>query len=222
MSQRDEILGKVRAAIAPNGNHDERRKNLRTAAMAKADGIIPKLPDSKKAVQARFEERAVKADATVVFSKPREVANNIAKYLREHNLPSAIRTGDDKRLKTLLRGYESLLEISHGRTYGDDMVGVSHALGGVAETGTLFMESGKDNPTTLNFLPETHIVVINAEDVETSYENLLEKLRDKYGAGEMPRVLNMITGPSRSADIEQTLILGAHGPLRLHIIIVQK
>ncbi|PCI04032.1 MAG: lactate utilization protein [Hyphomicrobiales bacterium] len=222
MSQREEILSKVRAAIAPNGNHDERRKNLRTAAIAKADGIIPKLPESKKAIQARFEERAVKADATVVFSKPREVANNIAKYLREHNLPSAIRTGDDKRLKTLLRGYESLLEISHGRTYGDDMVGVSHALGGVAETGTLFMESGKDNPTTLNFLPETHIVVINADDIETSYENLLEKLRDKYGAGEMPRVLNMITGPSRSADIEQTLILGAHGPLRLHIIIVRK
>ncbi|MFK5980328.1 MAG: lactate utilization protein [Rhizobiaceae bacterium] len=222
MSKRNEMLEKIRVAIAPNGNHDERRKNLRTSAMAKASGVIPKLPESKKAIQARFEERAVNADATVIFSKPREVANNIANYLRDHNLPSAIRTGDDKRLKTLLRGFESLLEISHGRTYGDDMVGVSHALGGVAETGTLFLESGKDNPTTLNFLPETHIVVVDAEDVETSYENLLEKLRSKYGAGKMPRVLNMITGPSRSADIEQTLILGAHGPLRLHIIIVQK
>lgn len=219
MSQRDEILGRIRSAIAPNGNDTERRKNLRTHLTS--NGVIPKLPKSRTGIQTRFKERAIVADATVEFSKPESVAKSISKYLRDHNLPAIIRTGDDQRLRKLLKGSDKLLEISRGFSDGNHLVGVSHAMGGVAETGTLFMTSGKANPTTLNFLPETHIVVVNENDVEANYEDLLKKLRRKFGVGKMPRVLNMITGPSRSADIEQTLILGAHGPLRLHIIIVR-
>jgi L-lactate dehydrogenase complex protein LldG len=80
--------------------------------------------------------------------------------------------------------------------------------------------SGPDNPTTLNFLPDTHIVVIDAKDVAGDYETVWQKLREKFGGGRMPRTVNLITGPSRSADIEQTLILGAHGPRRLHVMVV--
>jgi L-lactate dehydrogenase complex protein LldG len=96
-------------------------------------------------------------------------------------------------------------------------VAVSHAFGGVAESGTLVLTSGRDNPTTLNFLPDTHIVVIDAKDIAGDYETLWARLR---GQGAMPRTVNWITGPSRSADIEQTLILGAHGPRRLHVMVV--
>ena len=76
------------------------------------------------------------------------------------------------------------------------------------------------NPTTLNFLPDTHIVVLKANDVVGDYESLWGRLRQHFGGGAMPRTINLITGPSCSADIEQTLILGAHGPRRLHVIIV--
>jgi L-lactate dehydrogenase complex protein LldG len=84
------------------------------------------------------------------------------------------------------------------------------------------LASGPDNPTTLNFLPDTHIVVVNAKDIAPDYETLWQRLRESYGAGAMPRAVNWITGPSRSADIEQTLILGAHGPRRLHVIVVEE
>jgi L-lactate dehydrogenase complex protein LldG len=83
------------------------------------------------------------------------------------------------------------------------------------------MVSGSDNPTTLNFLPDNHLVVVAAGDLSGSFEEILEKLRARYGKEKMPRTLNLITGPSRSADIEQTLILGAHGPRKLHIIVVE-
>jgi len=96
---------------------------------------------------------------------------------------------------------------------------VSRAFAGVAETGTLVLTSGADNPTSLNFLPDNHIVVIDAKDVAGDYEAVWPRLREKFG-DLMPRVVNLITGPSRSADIEQTLILGAHGPRRLHVIVV--
>lgn len=82
------------------------------------------------------------------------------------------------------------------------------------------LTSGPDNPTTVNFLPEVHVVAVAAGDIAGDYETVLGRLRETYGKGEMPRTVNLITGPSRSADIEQTLLLGAHGPRRLHVMIV--
>jgi L-lactate dehydrogenase complex protein LldG len=129
--------------------------------------------------------------------------------------------GADKRLAANAVGQASARSNScMVRSDGKDQVGVSHAFGGIAETGTLVMTSGKDNPSTINFLPEHHIVVIDAKDVDGDMEAVLAKLRKKFGKGVMPRTLNFITGPSRSGDIEQKIILGAHGPRALHIIVV--
>jgi L-lactate dehydrogenase complex protein LldG len=97
---------------------------------------------------------------------------------------------------------------------------MSHALAGVAETGTLVLTSGPDNPTTINFLPETHIVAVRADDIVGDYESVWDAFRLRFGRGALPRTVNMITGPSRSGDIEQTILLGAHGPRRLHIVVV--
>ncbi|MFX8828968.1 LUD domain-containing protein, partial [Acinetobacter baumannii] len=78
----------------------------------------------------------------------------------------------------------------------------------VAESGTLVLTSGRDNPTTLNFLPEYHVVVVEASDIAGDYETIWNRVRAAYGKGTMPRTVNMVTGPSRSGDIEQTLLLG--------------
>jgi L-lactate dehydrogenase complex protein LldG len=116
---------------------------------------------------------------------------------------------------------ETALEVREGVSDGSDLNGVSHAFGGVAETGTLVLVSGPDNPSTLNFLPDNHIVVVNARDVQGDYEEVWSRIRFAYGKGEMPRTVNYVTGPSRSGDIEQTILLGAHGPRRLHIVVVR-
>jgi L-lactate dehydrogenase complex protein LldG len=98
-------------------------------------------------------------------------------------------------------------------------VSVSHAFAGVAESGTLVLTSGLENPATLNFLPETHIVALSVQDLVGDYETVWARLRARYGKAVLPQTVNLITGPSRSGDIEQTIIVGAHGPRRLHIII---
>ena len=77
-----------------------------------------------------------------------------------------------------------------------------------------------DNPTTLNFLPDLHVIVVNAADILPDFETVMASLRARFGGGRLPRNVNFITGPSRSADIEQTLILGAHGPRQLHVVVV--
>ena len=112
------------------------------------------------------------------------------------------------------------LDILHGPSDGHDLNAVSVAFAAIAETGTVALVSGADNPTTLNFLPDNQIVVVRRGDVLADYESVFLRLREAYGKGAAPRTVNFVTGPSRSADIGQKLQLGAHGPRRLHIILV--
>src|SRR6202035_3300230 len=131
-----------------------------------------------------------------------------------------IRHGDDPLLAAVPWGRAGTLEVRRGASDGSDLAAVSHAFAAVAETGTLVLTSGPDNPTTLHFLPDVNIVAVRASEIAADFETAMARLRERFGAGAMPRTVNMITGPSRSADIEQTLLLGAHGPRKLHVIVV--
>jgi L-lactate utilization protein LutC len=79
------------------------------------------------------------------------------------------------------------------------------------------LASGPDNPVTLTFLGETHFVVLREADICAGFEDLWAAWRAR---GLDPRTVNMVTGPSRSADLGQVLQLGAHGPVALHVFIV--
>jgi L-lactate dehydrogenase complex protein LldG len=144
----------------------------------------------------------------------------IAGYLARENLPAKLRVAPDAEVADLPWSTRPLLEVTSGRSDGSDEVSLTPALAAIAETGTLMLTSGPERPTTLNFLPETHIVLLTADQVVGGMEEAWAKLRERYGRGVMPRTVNLVTGPSRSADIEQTLQMGAHGPRRLHIILV--
>ena len=149
-----------------------------------------------------------------------DVPTELARVLRDANMPATLRMGDDPRLAAM-PWHLTTLDVSSGASAGNDLNAVSYALGAVAESGTLALVSGRDNPTSLNFLPDNHLVVVSAADIAGDYETIFDRVRDACGRGLMPRSVNFVTGPSRSADIEQKLILGAHGPRRLHIVIVK-
>jgi len=221
MSGREAILAKVRASLA--GGHDPARRAAVEERIGNAPkGVIPARGQLKAGAKTElFAAQAAKVSANVrrVASRD-EVPLAVSEYLRAKNLPASVRIGADKRMSAMPWATQKALEVKHGPSDGHDLVGVSHAFGGIAETGTLVMTSGKDNPSTINFLPEHHIVVIDAKDVDGDMEAVLARVKRKFGKGEMPRTVNFITGPSRSGDIEQKIILGAHGPRALHIIIV--
>jgi L-lactate dehydrogenase complex protein LldG len=100
----------------------------------------------------------------------------------------------------------------------DDLVGVTGAFAAIAETGTLVMASSEATPPALSLLPETHIAVLPASRIVATMEDAFALLREERAT--WPRAVNLVSGPSRTADIEQTVTLGAHGPYRVHIIIV--
>jgi len=220
-SARDEVLGNIRRALGVTGREVARREAVAQRIGRAPTGVIParaRLPAAEQVDL--FVTQAQAALATVARVKAAdEVPGAVAQYLRNHNLPATIRRGDDPRLDAMPWGHTAL-DVSCGVSDGGDLNAVSHAFGGVAESGTLALLSGPDNPSTLNFLPDNHIVVVAAVDIVGDYETVWERVRGAYGKGAMPRTVNFITGPSRSGDIEQTLLLGAHGPRRLHIVVV--
>lgn len=221
MSSRDYILSKIKAASETHNPSGDRAAVVEARIADHPRGIIPEQTLTPTALLRRFSQKVRASAGTLETCKSGDLKKVVTRYLRDHNLPARVRIGKDRRLNKLKAAGGSLLEVEQGASHGDDLACVSHAMGGVAESGTLFLASGPNNPTTLNFLPEHHIVVVNAKNVTGSYEELISSVRKTYGSGNMPRALNMITGPSRSGDIEQTLILGAHGPLALHVIVVK-
>jgi len=150
---------------------------------------------------------------------PEDAVHAIASYLSSNNLPPRLRIGADLSLAAL--PWKAAWDISrvYGRAEPSDKACLSRAIVAAAETGTLFLVSGADNPTTLNFLPEFHMVLVKASDIVGSYEEAWDRLRKIYGERTLPRTVNMISGPSRTADIEQTIVRGAHGPRRLYVLI---
>ncbi|EDN68065.1 Protein of unknown function DUF162 [Beggiatoa sp. PS] len=162
-----------------------------------------------------FLNKVKKASGTIEsIPNAKEIPFVILDFLEQHNLPQALVV--DSHLKKL--PWPNKLQIAYRAAQASDVVSVSLAFAGVVETGSLVLLSSPESPTTLNFLPENHIIVLHKDHLVPHFETVWTSLRRQS----MPRTVNIITGPSRTADIEQTLQLGAHGPRRLHVILVEQ
>jgi L-lactate dehydrogenase complex protein LldG len=105
---------------------------------------------------------------------------------------------------------------THGQIGIDEPVAVGLAVGAIAETGTLVFHSGPTSPTLFAFLPAHHIVAVEASRIWSWLENYA----DNFAGCAQPRNVNLVTGASGTTDIEGTLVHGAHGPGRLHVVLV--
>ena len=101
---------------------------------------------------------------------------------------------------------------------GTDLVGITGAFCAIAETGTIVLLSGASTPAATSLLPETHVALVRAERLVRTMEDAFALMRSECTVP--PRAVNFVSGPSRTADIEQTLTLGAHGPYRVHVLLV--
>ena len=218
---REQILGAVRRSLKRSaGDGADQAVAARLAGHPR--NLIPARADLPPAERlALFEEMVTFHDASVVrVPDAAAVPGAVTDYLKSENLPAEVRMAPDPALRDLPWQDQPLLQVSEGPARESDPVSVTGALAGVAETGTLMLHSGPEGPTSLNFLPENHVVVLPAARVLASYEDAWDLLRERFGPESLPRTINFITGPSRTADIEQTIQLGAHGPRRLHIVLV--
>jgi len=220
---REQVLGAIRRALRRGPLTGEARSVVDRHLAEHPRGPVPERARREGADRLElFQQMAEEVAATVQRVDAWEsVPAAVADYLRAHNRPNELRMAPHPDLQGLPWAERApMLTLSEGAGTAEGAVGVSRALAGVAETGTLLLRSGPDSPTTLNFLPATHIVVLRAEEVVGGFEDAWDRLRAERPDGAVPRTVNLVTGPSRTADIEQTLQLGAHGPMDLHILVV--
>jgi L-lactate dehydrogenase complex protein LldG len=221
---RERILAALRSSLGRGRLDPDAEAELRARIAAHRRNLVPARAtaiDEQERV-GLFIAMAEEVQATVTrVSSPAAVPEAIARYLAAENLPAELVMAPDSRLDEIPWNTWPLLQIRRGRAEAEDRVSVTPCHAAIAETGTLMLISGAQTPTTLNFLPEAHIVVVRRGQVVATYEDGWDRLRTVETTGALPRAINFVTGPSRTADIEQHIELGAHGPRRLHIVLIE-
>lgn len=220
---RGRILAGIRNSLGRGRLDPDRESELRARVAAHRRNPVPARAtalDELGRVEL-FVAMAQEVHATVArVSSPAAVPEAVARYLMGENLPAELVLAPDPSLDAIPWDSWPLLRIRRGRAEAADRVSLTPCHAAIAETGTLMLISGAQTPTTLNFLPETHIVLVRGDQVVATYEDGWDRLRGAITKA-LPRAVNFITGPSRTADIEQHIELGAHGPRRLHIVLVE-
>ena len=214
MSARENILRRIRDA---NGRKGAATESERRSVMERlASHPRRPLPAMDWEIGARFRERCLAMMSTVdEVASLAEVPQAVARYVQQKNLPLAgacwPEFGD-------LDWKGAGLSIEARPSHGNDKLGVTGVFCAVAENGTLMLLSGEHTHATTSLLPENHIAVVPAARIVRAMEDGWDLLRAERGT--LPRQVNFVSGPSRTADIEMTLVLGAHGPFRVHVVIV--
>ncbi len=195
-----------------------RIRRTRTVASSARTPLPAPLPDLGADLVTRFSDRARRLASDVIGPvTPDRVLAEIAGYLNARHLPLTavcwppLATHDWRAAG---------LTVEARAARGDDMVGISGAFCGIAETGTLMLLSGPETPASVSLLPETHVALLPVTRIVARMEDAWALARREHAR--LPRAVNFVSGPSRTADIEQTVTLGAHGPYRVLIVLTRE
>lgn len=218
MSSREDILGRVRAGLQRNaGNAAVGREVMAAALSGRVQGPKPAMDTTPQALLERFRVKSEAQSSTVdIVAAEADVPAAIARYLTAMNLP---KTAVAQPALATLDWAAAGLSVEARGARDADMVGITGCFCAVAETGTLMMCSSPATPAAVSLLPETHIAIVHATRILPYMEDAWDLARKELGT--LPRAVNFISGPSRTGDIEQTIVLGAHGPYRVHLVIVE-
>lgn len=213
MSAKENILSRIRAANAMHAAHGDASPKAAQRLAAHPRGPMPTMQWDPLE---QFRACSIAAASTIDDVGTRaDVPGAVARYLKQNDLPmSGVCWPEFGDLDWQGAG----LDIQARPASGDDKVGVTGSFCALAETGTLVLLSGEKQHATTSLLPETHVAVLPASRVVVSMEDVWDMVRTEVG--ELPRQINFVSGPSRTADIEMTLVYGAHGPYRVHVLLL--
>lgn len=217
---KDAMLTAIRRGLRRGKLPDDQQMMLKGRLASHPRHLIPARSRLPHPEQVNLFVHNVEKEFGTVARVPDDAAipDAVADYLAAQNLPTRLIMAPHPDLQTIPWSNRPLLDIRTGRAEASDAVSLQHGFAGIAETGTMMLPSAPERPVTLNLLADTEIVVLRASRIVGAYEEAWDKLRSERDG--MPRNVMLVTGPSRSADIEQTLELGAHGPRRVHVVLV--
>ncbi|MGZ8982162.1 MAG: LutC/YkgG family protein [Burkholderiaceae bacterium] len=222
---------KARAAILQRIRTNQRRSGISTdVERGPAEDYMARHPAGPRPVlggdlKLHFRQMAERMASTVdEVATLADAPSAISRYMESQGLaPRAVAWPQFGGLGWGAAGLEvEARRPKRDESQGADLVGITGCFCALAETGTLVLTSSGDMPASTHLLPETHIAIVPASRIVAGMEDAFALMRAERGgvANMMPRAVNMVSGPSRTGDIEQTIVLGAHGPYRVHIVIV--
>jgi L-lactate dehydrogenase complex protein LldG len=213
-NSRRHILDRIRQRVGRTPQNAVGAQDTMAAALAaRTQGPRPPVGDDLfLCFRQRSEALASTVDRVPALA---DVPPAVARYLQHGGLPTAAVCAPEMAgLDWLAAG----LAVEGRAARAGDLVGITGCFCAIAETGTLMLCSSPASPASVSLLPETHIALVNAERIVPGMEEGWQLARAELGG--LPRSVNFISGPSRTGDIEQTIVLGAHGPYRVHVIVV--
>jgi L-lactate dehydrogenase complex protein LldG len=218
---RDAVLSRVRKALGKTGDRAAAQVEAEAYIATHGHGPRPAMPAD---LVDRFLGRATDMQSTVErLADRRDIPPAVARYVDALDLPPAL-AAQKSHAGVCWPEFADLdwagagLAIEARPTAGHDRLGITGAFCAIAETGTLVVLAGADTPTATTLLPDTHIAVVRADRIVSGMEEAFALVRRERGS--LPRAVNLISGPSRTGDIEQTIVLGAHGPFRVHVLVL--
>ena len=214
---RKEILERIRAAQGRGASSRPSPAEIETVETYIARHPRGPLPEVEDDLVARFRSRAESMQSTTeLIDRSADAPAAAARYLAAAGLP---RSGCVWPALGRLGWAGAGLALEARGAEDRDLVGVTGVFAALAETGTLVVVATPDTPSAASLLPETHIAVVPVSRIVRHMEDAWQLVRDELG--QPPRLINFISGPSRTGDIDQTIVLGAHGPYRVHMILVR-
>lgn len=209
---REHVLAAIRSALGRGTPDASTRTRLDARLASPTANLLPRSPED--VVELFLRNARAQSMSVARVEALERVPEAVVQYVGAQRLPPRAVAAP------VLRGlpWPASLEVRYGTAHKEDLLSVTPSFAAVAETGSVALVSGPESPTTLNFVPDDHVVVVDAARIVRYQEEVWARLRREFDA--LPRTVNLISGPSRTADIEQVLQLGVHGPRRVHLVLV--
>ncbi|MFK8051122.1 MAG: lactate utilization protein C [Halioglobus sp.] len=212
-SARTDIVARVRHASA--GNSAEQ-----IASQLSSLGTAPKPEIPSAEFAERFLAMVIRNQGSAMAVRNRsDAAKTVAQYLYQKYRTRKLVAGNDPKLAAMPWRDGGVLP-RFGAAVEGDLASVSYARAGVVETGSILTWSGKSNPATNNLLVESHIVLVDLEDLVATMEDAWHKIDASQEGARRHRGINFVSGPSSTADIDFELVMGAHGPRSWHVVLI--
>jgi L-lactate dehydrogenase complex protein LldG len=213
---RADILDSIRQNLAAskpfNAVYNEHHKPMRSVTVVATQNI----PTSELTLRFKENLESIGAKCSVVTNESDAAA--IIQEIIADNGPHRIAISDSPLVNILLPSIKTDAEILVNASKNDLFscgIGITGAQMGIAETGTLVLESESERNRLASLLPPIHICVLYAKDIRATMGEILKAVQEN-----LSRTVTFITGQSRTSDIELTLALGVHGPRELHVVII--
>jgi L-lactate dehydrogenase complex protein LldG len=200
-------------------------KYVREALISKTDQPFPKIDYEKpvfsemeESLDINFAQELTAAGGMFIYCESeQEVINGIKFLMKDRNWDSIFAL-EPKIISLLTRGQINCI-FEHDQLTRSH-VGMTGCESLIARLGSIMVSTGQMAGRQIFIYPEIHVVLAYASQLATDIKDALVSLRKKYDQ-KMPSMVTLITGPSRTADIEKTLVIGAHGPRELYVFLLE-